>query len=164
MTTTAGSAGGIAPIAFEPHMLEADKPSDEIIQRKWGLLARVDPSVTFEEYQYWAKVERAEEREDNQLFIQQRGPRSVKNILMGRFSKGVHHEDKKRAEQATATQLAAVRGEKGDGAKLNESELARVQENPARVSDEEWKTASRALRTASWGTVSIRSRGPHLIT
>lgn len=145
------TAGGIAPIAFEPHMLEKDKPSDAVIDRVWGLKARVDPSVTFEEYIYWAKVERAEEKEANEEFIRERGPRTVGNVIGGRFSKGVHHDNKKKAEHASAMQLQGV--DQTPGRRGSLKSLAAIHDNPAGVSDEEWKTAARALRTASWGTI-----------
>ena len=68
------STAGLHPVSFEPHLLEIDKPSDDVIQRVWGLRARVDPSVSFEEYTYWATIERAEEREANRQYVEERGP------------------------------------------------------------------------------------------
>ena len=37
-----------------------------IRQRQWGIAARVDHSVTFEEYKFWAKIERQMEEEEYQ--------------------------------------------------------------------------------------------------
>ena len=142
----------IAPVGFEPHMLEKEKPPQEIMDRTWGLLARDDPNVSFEEYQYWAKIEREEEIANNAAFIRERGPRSIKTTLLGRFSKGVHHENKKKAEKAA--EIARKELESNGGSK----EAGVITTIPpghrnSVVSDEEWKTAARALRTASWGTL-----------
>jgi hypothetical protein len=115
------------------------------MERSWGLDARVDGTVTFEEYSYWAKLERADEMERNRLYVEKRGPMSVTKVIKNRFSKGVHHEEAK--EQADAAARAAADGHQKGG--------VMAANNPASLSvtDEEWKTAARALKTASWGTV-----------
>lgn len=132
-------------------MLEIDQPSKEIQQRVWGLKARADPNVSFEEYQYWARIERAEELENNKRYIEKRGPLSFASVIKGRFSKGVHHENKKEAEAARANALKEQNsGEKGTSVPVVQDGAGA---SPMAVSDEEWKTAARALRTASWGTI-----------
>lgn len=143
-------SAGMQPVGFEPHMLEKDKPADGVLVRSWGLLARIDPSVTFEEYQYWAKIEREEEREANAQYVAERGPLSIASVLKNRFSKGVHHEEKKKkkAEEARVLELQAEGMERKGSVSLGV-----MGEGAGPVSDEEWKTAARALRTASWGTI-----------
>lgn len=144
----------IEPLADprEVQNVEAEKP--DIYQRTWGLQARVDGSVTFEEYVHWAKIERAEEHEANRVYKEMMGPMSFAKLIKGRFSKGIHHEEKKRKEEAAlaASRAALAVGsdsekEKSDGAVV----VAAIPEGA--VSEEEWRTASRALRTASWGTM-----------
>lgn len=134
-------------------MLEKEKPPQEIMQRTWGHMARNDPNVSFEEYQYWAVIEREEEMANNAQFIRERGPRSAKNLIMGRFSKGVHHENKKKAKEATEIaqkeQAAMPPGSKEAGVITT---IPPTDPNSV-VTEEEWKTAARALRTASWGTL-----------
>lgn len=143
------ATGGIEPVAFEPHMLEKDKPDNEILERSWGLRARVDPSVTFEEYVYWAKIERAEEWENNKQYIAERGPVSVGKVITGRFSKGVHHDNKKKLDAAAARSQELQQVAETTDSK----EAPRARQASVTAQDEEWKTASRALRTASWGTI-----------
>lgn len=130
----------IEPVVETHENVEAREDSDDqkIMERSWGLDARVDSTVTFEEFAYWAEIERADEMERNRQYIDKRGPRSVANVLKGRFSHGIHHEEKKEQEKAA---------KEGDGAGVLQHS------NDLAVTDEEWKTAARALKTASWGTV-----------
>lgn len=138
---------GIEPLADprETAIAEAEKP--DIYQRTWGLQARVDGSVTFEEYIYWAKIERAEEHEANRKYVEMQGPTSVRNVLKGRFSKGIHHDEKKRQRELAVSSVVGSDGEK------DKAETSVVSSTDGAVSEEEWRTASRALRTASWGTM-----------
>ncbi len=108
----------------------------EIMERTWGLEARVDPTVTFEEFAYWAKIERADEIENNRQYVEKRGPLTAAKVFKQRFSKGVHHEKKKEGEKAERDNNGGL-----------------TTHHDMEVTDEEWKTAARALRTASWGTV-----------
>lgn len=145
--------------------VDAPTPQDEkvtstseapqIRQRVWGLAARVDPSVTFEEYQYWAKIEREEEAEDNRRYIAERGPWTFGKMIKGRFSKGVHHERAKQEEKERRERaMQSLQESSGVG---DEKAVAVTTENAScssvSVSEEEWKRAARALRTASWGTI-----------
>lgn len=70
--------------------------------RGYGLNYRVDPTVSFSEFQYWAKVERAEEREAERLYLERRGPMTLKKAIKSRFSKGIHHENEKMNKQDSA--------------------------------------------------------------
>ena len=139
------TTAGIEPVAFEPHMLEKDQPGREIIQRTWGLRARCDPSVTFEEYRYWANIEREEEHENERKYQEARGPMTIGKVLKNRFSKGVHHENQKAETQAKAAE--AARRESVD------PKTGVAVAGGEEVTEEDWKTMSRALRTASWGTI-----------
>lgn len=114
----------------------------KMVPRADGARARLDPNVTLEEYMYWANIERQLEEEENRQYVLERGPLTVGKVIQNRFSKGVHHDhDKKGAHNSPQ-----IDGEKGMVASTpSDSSLA--------VTDEEWRTASRALRTASWGTV-----------
>lgn len=117
----------------------------KIMERTWGLEARVDPTVTFEEYTYWAEIERIDEHERNRKYVEKSGPLTFTKVIKGRFSQGIHHEERKEREKAAKAQAAASGGDKGDTVVVQANDLA--------VSDEEWKTAARALKTASWGTL-----------
>ncbi|PWY76029.1 transmembrane amino acid transporter family protein [Aspergillus sclerotioniger CBS 115572] len=122
-----------------------------MVPRADGALARLDPSVTLEEYMYWAGIERELEEEDNRQYVEERGPLTVGKVIKGRFSKGVHHEnEKKRQRENEALELSG--NEKSPEGK--EGMITSTPSDPSlAVSDEEWRTAARALRTASWGTV-----------
>ncbi|KAJ5833190.1 Transmembrane amino acid transporter family protein [Penicillium riverlandense] len=135
----------IAPPQVHDHATE-EKP--QIHQRVWGLAARTDPTVSFEEFRYWAKIERAEEIEEERKYRQMQGPWSLKKMIKGRFSKGVHHEKKKMEEQQRQQQLAEV-SEKGPTGVIEST----YDTSSMSSTEEEWKTASRALRTASWGSI-----------
>jgi hypothetical protein len=78
---------------------------------------------------------------------------SIGKVFTGRFSKGVHIERKEKAEKA-ARELAAsgvVTGSEGDEKGEKGGEVTTIR--PGAVTPEEWKTAARALRTSSWGTI-----------
>lgn len=152
MATGTAIGPGLAPMSVEAHMLEQEKPPQAIIERTWGIMARTDTTVTFEEFQYWAEIEREEERAMNQAFIEERGPRTVSSLIKGRFSKGVHHENKKKAEKA-AEIAAKEQAENGDEKAPGVITAIPPSDPASVVTEEEWKTASRALRTASWGTL-----------
>lgn len=66
---------------------------------------------------------------------------SFTKVIKGRFSKGIHQEkaekEKKEKEQSKAADEGLVASPSTESA----------------VTEEEWRTAARALRTASWGTI-----------
>lgn len=118
-----------------------------IRERVWGLDARTDPTVTFEEFRYWAKIERELEDQENRTYKETRGPRTLKSTIAGRFSKGVHHENAKRAAAAKEA------GDEKSPAVIGESAVGPSTPSTVAVTDAEWRTAARALRTASWGSI-----------
>jgi hypothetical protein len=149
MATTAG----IEPIADPIHAHVFDPKEEEIRQRTWGLTARVDPTVTFEEYIYWGKIERADEEEANRIYKEERGPRTIGSILKGRFSKGIHHDNEKKRQQELAAIASDGSASDEKGAVITTVEPSQTALAHGAVSDEEWRTAARALKTASWGTI-----------
>ena len=92
-------------------------------------------------YRYWAEIERAEEHEANRKYIEERGPLSFAKVIKGRFSKGIYQEKAEKEEK-----------EKAQSKTAGEAVIPSPSSDSA-VSDEEWRTAARALRTASWGTI-----------
>lgn len=91
-----------------------------------------DPEVLFEEYLHYAAITRAEEREYEGNRINRDAPWSLGGIIKNRFSKGHVH---------------TVNSEVADGT------IKTTHNNVSTVTDLEWRQASRALRTASWGSV-----------
>jgi hypothetical protein len=115
------------------------------MEREWGFAARVDSTVTYEEYVYWAKLEREMEAEENKTFQAEHGSpllTSIKNT----FSKEGRRKTK--AEKEARLQALAQVVEKKPESNTRD---ASPDENPLKVSDAEWRNAARALRTASWG-------------
>lgn len=152
MAATGGPLG-LEPIV-DPRTSFAKEALEQDIERKsvsgseasgkiYGIHARVVPGVTFEEYRYWAKLERLEEEENNRQYVAERGPLTLTKVIKNRFSKGIHHENAKKAEQAERDAALTGSAEKG----------AIRTTKPGAPTEEEWKTAARALRTASWGTI-----------
>lgn len=107
----------------------------------YGIGARITPGISFEEYRHWAQIQRAEEEENNRQYVAERGPMTFTKVIKNRFSKGVHHDNAKKADRDAALQGSAEKGS------------APVTTKPGAPTEEEWKTAARALRTASWGTI-----------
>ena len=101
-----------------------------------------DSSVSFEEYVYYAKITREEERVANARHVEAAGPRTFMSTIKNRFSKGHSHG-------TTAGQDHVVEyGSEKDGT----GSPTGTQRTLGNVSDSEWKTASRAVRTASWSS------------
>ncbi|KAI4756212.1 hypothetical protein E4T52_11687 [Aureobasidium sp. EXF-3400] len=103
-----------------------------------------DPSVTIEEYFYWAKITRE----------QQRGIPTVKTPARKFLNFG-----KKDAVSSTITGSDPAKSghsNKGLNAaadeKTSDSEAPAIS-RPAAVTEEEWIQASRAARTATWGSI-----------
>jgi hypothetical protein len=104
-----------------------------------------DPNVPFEGYMYYASITRAEEKVNNEAFVAATGPKTLKSIILGRFSKG---ENAQIVAAPASPQSEPTEKEIGFGDRETSPDLA----NPT-VTPEEWKRASRALRTCGWGSV-----------
>ncbi|OBR11308.1 transmembrane amino acid transporter [Colletotrichum higginsianum IMI 349063] len=126
-----------------------------------------DPKVTFEEYLYWAAITRAEEKLANERYLQARGPTTWKSVIKDRFRKGDEHEER---FQGGNGGVSGIAGDAGNSEKNNDDGSDKALQQPASdghdgaaaasvtaaaaaVTPEEWKRASRAMRTASWGAI-----------
>ncbi|KAI2465360.1 transmembrane amino acid transporter protein-domain-containing protein [Annulohypoxylon bovei var. microspora] len=110
-----------------------------------------DRTVSFEEYMHYAAITRAEEEEANAQFIAARGPRSIKNVIKGRFYKGP-------ADPAVSTPQVAesLSAKETDEKGHNNSALQTTERTGSGsygVTDAQRHAAGRAMRTASWGTI-----------
>lgn len=142
----------IEPVKADTHVEQQGSEKPQIRERVWGIEARADATVSYPEFTYWAKVERAEEIEEERKYRQAAGPWTFKKMIKDRFSKGAHHERKKHAEAARREAIRAgdiPADEKAPG----DQQVETASSSSGAVSDEEWKTAARALRTASWGSI-----------
>ncbi|PQE18786.1 transmembrane amino acid transporter protein [Rutstroemia sp. NJR-2017a WRK4] len=109
-----------------------------------------DPSITFEEYVYWAEITRAEEKAANARYIEARGPRTLKSTIMSRFTRGKAAHD-----SYDTPPVQSIAGDEKNG--LDEKSVvpggSPETAHRSAVSDAEWKRASRAVRTAGWSGV-----------
>lgn len=131
-----------------------------IKERVWGLAARVDETVTWEEYVYWAKIEREMEREEAIKFNAENGNYPLLDLIKDKFSaEGRARQKALKEERALAlkasveTAPAPIIDEKtGAGALTTHSpESEEGFREPLKATDAEWRGAARAMRTASWG-------------
>lgn len=126
--------------------VSAEKP--QVMERTWGFAARTDNTVTYEEYVYWAKIEREMEVEENKVFQAEHGS-PLKDSIKNAFSKS--GRAKAKAEKEARLQTLTTLGEKQPGGVVNDTDSGHPVEGALKVSDAEWRNAARALRTASWG-------------
>jgi len=139
-------------------------------ERAWGFAARTDPSVTLEEYLYWAKIEREMEAEEERAFHAKQGRFPLINLIKAKLSKdGRARLKAEKAERAMALQSVTEAGAQGKGLNGEKNPMASAvstsptrseeAQNPLKVYDAEWRLAARALRTASWGQVRVTQAG-----
>ena len=114
----------------------------------YGPAARVPEGVTFEEFHHYALEEREEEKRDNEVYLLQQGPWSIKNVIAGRFSAGWRKPQMVTegidADANTGAMGLAEKGHDTDGQGRTDTRAEM---------EAEWKTASRALKTTSWGSI-----------
>lgn len=124
-------------------------------QRLWGLQARLDPTVTFEEFTYWAKIERELEDEEHRRYspVTSRG---ILGTIKGFFNNNPLedakvHESRELQSNEESTQWP----EKKASVAINTDEKSVSPIAPSDVHDldAEWRQAARALRNASWGAI-----------
>jgi hypothetical protein len=106
---------------------------------------------------YYASITRAEEKEENARHVAAQGPKTWKTMLKNRFSsysaKAV--EPQGRHIDASET-VSSSEGEKtaiDDEKKIDPLSPTASPTYDMRVSEAEWKNASRAVRTAGWSSV-----------
>lgn len=137
--------------ADELHKYEKDGSHPGVRQREWGLEARLARDVTFEEYVYWAKIEREMEEEEYQRY-RSVAPKGFMGVIKGYFTTNPYEDGKTHelpATEVSADEKSGIAISGGDGSVspiaprgLGTHEL-----------DAEWRTAARALRNAGWGTI-----------
>jgi hypothetical protein len=117
-----------------------------------------DPKVSFEEYLYYASITRAEEKAE--FDATPREKKTLKGMIKNRFHRAPP------ASVVTSSPPVTTGDEKvgldgdekvanGDQSPNPEADAPvalRHYTDPSHVSDEEWKTLSRGIRTAGWST------------
>lgn len=136
--------------------LSTEKPV--VQERVWGLAARVDETVTWEEFTFWAKIEREIEKEENIKFKAEHGSMPLLDLIKGKFtSEGRARAKKDKEERAMALQAsvesnpAPIVDEKTGAGTVATQQPTEVYDDPLRASNAEWRAAARAMKTASWG-------------
>lgn len=132
----------------EIRRLSLDKTHAGIRERQWGILARLDRSVTFEEFTHWAKVERELEIEENQRHIP-----AAKGGMFG-FLKGKSKESDDGTSHAIA--VANDNGphtEKPGTLMHKDGDTSPIPPPSNNDLTANWRKASRALRTVGWGNI-----------
>lgn len=132
-----------------------------IRQRAWGLAARLDPSVTFEEYTFWAKIEREMEDEEHRRFLAANKNRTFMDKLKAHYSTKARNNSiipviPGVTEERTAARRESKVDEKHISSGDEDRSLSPVSPGPpsdTHVLDAEWRQAARALRTTGWGTI-----------
>lgn len=132
----------------KPSVNSIEKP--QVMEREWGFAARVDPTVTYEEFVYWAKLEREMEVEENKQFHAEHGKSPLANMIKSRLTKQGRQQAKAEKEERLNTLQTLGEKQPADVVIHGVSQGEPV-ESSLKVTDAEWRTAARALRTASWG-------------
>ncbi|KAI7044523.1 hypothetical protein KC352_g46334, partial [Hortaea werneckii] len=81
---------------------------DVVQERTWGLAARVDETVTFEEYTFWAKLEREMEQEEERRFKAEHGSYPLLELIKGKFSAEGRARQKREKEQRVMALQSSV--------------------------------------------------------
>lgn len=147
------------PRALRKMSASGDHPG--IRQRTWGLAARLDPSVTFEEYTFWAKIEREMEDEEHRRYLAATKDRTFLQKIKAHFStKGRNNSIipviPGLTQQRDADQKDSTTDEKHVSTSDEDGSASPVSPDPpseTHVLDAEWRQAARALRTTGWGTI-----------
>ncbi|GAB7363018.1 hypothetical protein MBLNU230_g3312t1 [Neophaeotheca triangularis] len=180
---TPANLGGVADprLSAEPDAIASyhyDENTGRPIYRKNRSAQIYDPAISFEEYHYFASIEREYEK----TLPADKGLSSVWKTMIG-YLKGRREAEKDRTirtgqiiSMPEAESEPERNADEADSQKSSKEKYGRDEENrsgPAQsskenfgkdeanrvnsasppVSDEEWHTASRAARTATWGAV-----------
>ncbi|OKL58532.1 hypothetical protein UA08_06157 [Talaromyces atroroseus] len=134
---------------------EHDGTHPGIRQRQWGLAARLEPDISYEEYRYWAKVEREMEEEEARRY-KAVAPTGFLGSLKGYFTSNPY-------EDAKIHESRPIEGNDEANNPWSEKKSAAAGSDDDAVSpvppinthdlDAEWRTAARAMRNAGWGAV-----------
>ncbi|KAF2484777.1 transmembrane amino acid transporter protein-domain-containing protein [Neohortaea acidophila] len=129
-------------------------------ERQWGFAARLDPSVTFEEFTYWAKVERELEDIEYKQYRATTTHRGFMGTFKGYFTSNAYEDTKAHADPSALAshdkvlEHTDITEKAGTGSDSDDAFVAPIGPQSANSDlNADWRKASRALRTAGWGTV-----------
>lgn len=144
--------------ADDMRKMSVSEAHEGIRQRAWGFESRTQEGVCFEEYAYWAKIERDMERVENAQRKKGLLPKGnvpgtgrIKRTIMGLF-RAQRYEDTPANNDLAMHGHSNVEHYDEKGALDNTGTVAPI--SPPSESNEsleaEWRRASRALRTSTW--------------
>jgi hypothetical protein len=114
-------------------------PKEGAMDYNVHLTIATNAKVTFEEYVYCASITRAEEKVEHERLGLLAGKKTIKSVMKNRFSKG-NISAAFNVSDDTGYDIKSPSGE---------TEVKKVVE----ITDTEWKTASRSIRTAGWSSI-----------
>jgi Transmembrane amino acid transporter protein len=126
-----------------------------IRQRQWGLEARLATGVSFDEYVYWAKVEREMEEEEARRF-QAVAPKGFIGSIKGYFTDNPYEDAKvheSRPIEGNDESNNPWSEKKSAIANSDDGAVSPIAPNSTHDLDAEWRTAARAMRNAGWGSI-----------
>jgi hypothetical protein len=145
------NAANLALDGGDPRMPQHEEGFEPMTAARHHLIN--DPNVSFEEYLHYASITRAEEMAHFQATPKEK--RTIASTIKGRF----RHTS---SAPAPVTPPEATEADEKTGSTTGEKNAAdpnsnvptelRHYDHPSQVSDAEWKTLSRGIRTASWST------------
>ena len=141
--------------------LDGGDPREPQVAQQGMTAARMhlinDPKVTFEEYLYYATITRAEERAEFDATPKEK--KTIGGIIKNRFRVQHNPAPTSSPPQASSSldEKVALDGDEkpaldGPAPQGDQPVQLRHYTDPSHVSDEEWKTLSRGIRTAGWST------------
>jgi hypothetical protein len=122
-------------------------------ERQWGFASRLARDVSFEEFTYWAKVERDLEDEEFRRFQEHTSSLGFGGKVKAYFVKQPY-QDSKTHEDATGGAITDEKlGKVAEGAVSSDNGSPRPISPNRGDLDADWRQASRALRTTGWVSV-----------
>lgn len=112
-----------------------------------------DPTVSFEEYLYYASITRAEEMAEFQATPKEK--KTFTGMVKNRFrirNPTPTASSPPQSSVSVGDEKSPVDGDEKTVANADGPVQLRHYADPSQVSDEEWKTLSRGIRTAGWST------------
>ncbi|OJJ43675.1 hypothetical protein ASPZODRAFT_154500 [Penicilliopsis zonata CBS 506.65] len=127
-------------------------------ERQWGLQARMDSSVTFEEFTYWAKIERKMEEEEYRRYKAVTSGQSFIQSIKGYFTSNAYEDAKVRHDASHVPdqgedQVAQWSEKKNTDPAADDDGAASPIPPDSHDLDAEWRQAARAMRIAGWGSI-----------
>ncbi|KAI0482972.1 transmembrane amino acid transporter [Xylariaceae sp. FL0804] len=136
--------------------MSVSKEHRGIRQRLYGLQARMAPGISFEEYTFWAKIEREMEEEEHRQYLAATAGQGFIGGVKAYFSSGSGVPKIAGTPVDASGERPHIPPKEKHGISVaddstHSDELTPVA--PTHDYDADWRQAARALRTAGWMTI-----------